>query len=366
MIDKILGPLFDAAASVISWLYALIPNVGVSIVLFTIFMMVLTTPLTIKSTKSMLQMQRVQPQLKALQAKYKNDREALNREMMSFYKENDISPVGGCLPLLAQSPVFIVMYRLIIGLTYRYGGVGAGTGSIIGQTETGAKVTRWIPNEQVFAPLHLNKSSELFKYLTTHSKLSFLGIDLAIRPSEALRLGVVAFIPFAILLLLTLGIQIYQNRQIQARNPNAQANPQQQMIMRFMPFLLPVFAFTLPAGMAIYWGVQGLCRIGVQQYITQRFYHDKGEPAPAGGPKPTGAKPDANGKAPKAVGKGSSGGGSAAKNGGKTTAKNGGKKSAAASRSAAVKAGGKSAATGKSSRKSGDPRSSGRPRTQGK
>lgn len=364
MIDKIFGPLFDAAASVLSWIYALVPNVGVAIVLFTIFMMVLTTPLTIKSTKSMLQMQRVQPQMKALQAKYKNDREALNREMMAFYKENDISPVGGCLPLLAQSPVFIVMYRLIIGLSYRYGGVGAGAGSIIGKTESGAKLTRFIPTDQVFAPLHISNKSKLYEFLTTHNKMNFLGIDLAIRPKDAFDKGLVAFIPFLILLLLTLAIQIYQNRQIQARNPNAQANPQQQMIMRFMPFLLPVFAFTLPAGMAIYWGVQGLCRIGVQQYITQRFYHDKGSPpSTAGGsgtsgPKTGGSKVDPKAKGPKAV----------TQNAGRGTAsqRTGGKKSGASARSAAAKAGGKSSATGNSSRKSGDPRSSGRPRTQGK
>src|SRR3954468_16624403 len=88
-----------------------------AIVLLTITVRLILFPLTAKQARSMMAMQRVQPELKRLQAKYKNDRQKLNEEMMKFYKENQINPLAGCLPLLLQLPLFIVLYRVIAGLT---------------------------------------------------------------------------------------------------------------------------------------------------------------------------------------------------------------------------------------------------------
>jgi YidC/Oxa1 family membrane protein insertase len=73
-------------------------------------------PLTAKQAKSMLAMQRAQPEIKKLQAKFKNDRQKLNEEMMKFYKENEINPLGGCLPLLVQMPIFIALYQTLINI----------------------------------------------------------------------------------------------------------------------------------------------------------------------------------------------------------------------------------------------------------
>ncbi|MCB1029128.1 MAG: YidC/Oxa1 family membrane protein insertase, partial [Microthrixaceae bacterium] len=87
-------PLFEFFGSIVAAIYSVIPSFGVSIMAFTVLVMVIVTPLTVKSTKSMLQMQRLQPELKQIQAKYKGDRERLNTELMLFYKENNISPVG--------------------------------------------------------------------------------------------------------------------------------------------------------------------------------------------------------------------------------------------------------------------------------
>ena len=82
--------------------------------------MLALTPVTVKSTKSMLAMQRLQPEMKKLQAKYKGpeNREMLNQEMMKLYKENGTSPFGACLPSLLQMPFLIVLYSLIRGLSY--------------------------------------------------------------------------------------------------------------------------------------------------------------------------------------------------------------------------------------------------------
>ena len=109
--------MFDAIATVLAWFYSLIPNYAIAIALLTLTVMVLLTPLTLKGTKSMLQMQRLQPEMKKLQQQYKGDRQKLNEELMKFYQENKINPMGGCLPLLIQMPVFIVLYRVLHKLT---------------------------------------------------------------------------------------------------------------------------------------------------------------------------------------------------------------------------------------------------------
>ena len=278
---------FRFVSSILAWFYQLIPNDGVAIILLTIAVMIVLTPLTLKSTRSMLQMQRLAPEMKRLQEKHKGDREALNQEMMVFYRENQINPLSGCLPVLAQMPVFIILYQVLRGIGRRglppmvedlRGGLGGGAGHFVGQVTTDATFTPWRYLEQPFNPNHLDTGTELFRSLSGRAKMPFLGIDLSISPSEALSLGFVTAIPFLVLMVLMLLGQIYQNRQIQGRNPNANVNPQQQAIMKFLPFILPVFSFGFPAGLSLYYFTQGLCRIVTQHYITRKYY---GENAPA-------------------------------------------------------------------------------------
>jgi len=265
---------FEAVASLMSWFYGLVPSYGLSIIFLTITVMVIITPLTLKSTKSMLQMQRLQPELKRLQAKYKGDREKLNAEMMAFYKEHQINPVGGCVPMLAQGPVFLVLYRVLRGITERQGGPGSGAGSGVGQYIRAASVkfSPWKLTDQPFKPQHLGKDTDLYRSLTHATKMNFLGMDLSISPSQALKLGFLAAMPFVLLMVAMLVSQIIQNRQIQGRNPGQQTNPQQQLMMKVLPFTLPIFSFGFPAGLGVYYFVQGLMRIGTQSYITRKFY----------------------------------------------------------------------------------------------
>lgn len=270
---------FDVLASVLNFFYTLIPSYGVAIMLLTVSVMVLITPLTVKSTRSMLQMQRMQPEMKRIQTKYKNDREKLNEELMKFYRENQINPLGGCLPILAQMPVFIIMYQLLRGLTVRQGGLGSGVGQVGAQLATGEPLTPWLLTDQTFRPTHLNADTELYQSLSKTNEMHFLGIDLSLSPADALRLGLVALLPFLVLLLIMLGTGIYQNRQLQARNSSANVNPQQQMLMKVMPFFLPVFAWAFPAGLALYWCTQNVCRIGTNAYITRSVYRKEHQPA---------------------------------------------------------------------------------------
>ncbi|MEN3314439.1 MAG: YidC/Oxa1 family rane protein insertase [Acidimicrobiaceae bacterium] len=113
----ILDPLYTALGTVLAWFYDVIPSYGVAIILLTLAVRLLTFPLTAKQARSQQQLQKLQPELKRLQAKYKGDKQKLNEEMMKFYKENHVNPFGGCLPLFIQFPVLIVLYRLILGLT---------------------------------------------------------------------------------------------------------------------------------------------------------------------------------------------------------------------------------------------------------
>jgi YidC/Oxa1 family membrane protein insertase len=270
---------FDALGAVLNFFYSAVPSAleeaigyGLAIMGLTVLVMVLITPLTVKSTRSMLQMQRLQPEMKRIQEKYKNDRERMNQELMAFYQENKINPLGGCLPILAQMPVFIVMYQLLRGLTFRPGGLGTGIGHIAGQTGLGEPLTPWVYTDQFFQPQHLNPDTAMYKALSSTSDMNFLGMDLALTPSQALKTSLLIALPYFLLLAIMLVTGIVQNRQLQARNTSGNVNPQQQAIMKFMPFFLPVFSFGFPAGLALYWCTQNLCRIGTNHYITKSVY----------------------------------------------------------------------------------------------
>ncbi len=119
LIGEIFHPLFLLFGYILAGLYAVWPNYGFAITGLTVIIMAALTPVTVKSTKSMLAMQRLQPEMKKLQAKYKGaeNREQLNQEMMRLYKENGTSPFGACLPSLLQMPFLIVLYTLIRGLS---------------------------------------------------------------------------------------------------------------------------------------------------------------------------------------------------------------------------------------------------------
>ena len=120
LVGQIFHPLFELFGYILAGLYSVWPNYGFAITGLTILIMLALTPVTVKSTKSMLAMQRLQPEMKKLQAKYKGpeNRELLNQEMMKLYKENGTSPFGACLPSLLQMPFLIVLYSLIRGLSY--------------------------------------------------------------------------------------------------------------------------------------------------------------------------------------------------------------------------------------------------------
>jgi YidC/Oxa1 family membrane protein insertase len=97
----------------LQWLYGVTHNYGVAIIIVTVIIKLLFYPLSWKSFKSMQAMQHLQPQMKRLQDMYKNDRQKLNEEMMRLYREQKVNPLGGCLPMVVQIPVFIALYQVL-------------------------------------------------------------------------------------------------------------------------------------------------------------------------------------------------------------------------------------------------------------
>jgi YidC/Oxa1 family membrane protein insertase len=236
--------MFQALAGLLAFFYELVPSYGVAIMLLTITVMLVLTPLTWKSTRSMLEMQRLQPEIKKLQQQHKNDRQKLNEEMMAFYKEHKVNPVAGCLPMLLQMPVFIIMYRVIHGLT-KMGPDG--------------------PH-----PAYIGKDTKLYQDLVHDGgRMVSFGMDLA---KSAAR-GHDSFweaLPFFVLVALVVLTQYVQTRQMSGRNPSAQANPQMQVMQKVMPAFFGFISFSIAAGVNVYFLVSGLFRI-TQQSLMYRF-----------------------------------------------------------------------------------------------
>jgi len=108
-------PLSKPLMVVLKFFYSYIGNFGFAIILLTICIKIIFWPLTQKSYKSMKGMQKLQPEMKKMREKHGKDKQKLNQEMMSFYKENKVNPLGGCLPMLIQIPVFFALYRVLLG-----------------------------------------------------------------------------------------------------------------------------------------------------------------------------------------------------------------------------------------------------------
>jgi len=285
--------VFDAIATVLAWFYSLIPNYAIAIALLTLTVMLLLTPLTLKGTKSMLQMQRLQPEMKKIQQQYKGDRQKLNEELMKFYQEHKINPLGGCLPLLIQMPVFIVLYRVLRGLTRTC------TASLLSKGEC-TKVGN-------FAPKYIDHSTDLWKALTATDQMLAFGMNLAQSAARQMSESWVGALPYLLLIAGVTASSYIQQLQISARNKNGTAiNPQQAMLLKVMPAFFALISLTLPAGVVIYFLVSNMYRIGQQAYITRAFYREDAKHAAeaksSSGSSPSAKpKPEPKGGSPKAV-----------------------------------------------------------------
>ena len=283
---------FDLVAQALAVIYAFTNNYALAIIGLTLIIMIIVTPLTLKGTRSMMVMQQLQPEMKKIQTQYKDDRTKLNEELLKFYKENDISPLGGCLPLLVQMPVFIVLYQVLRGLTRRASGMGFDFGWVSGQLGSGTGTTKPPSIDRVFDPAFLNHNSKMYINLSNSNTMQAYGLDLSESASKALSSqGLVHALPYLFLIAIVAVTGFVQQRQIQGRNPNQQVNPQQQMIMKIMPVFLPVISFGLPSGLVLYFAVSNLFRVGQQWFISRSIYGIKRGDLPLPAPDPAPAAP---------------------------------------------------------------------------
>jgi len=226
-------PIWDQFRNLIfaalTYLYSLTGDWGVAIILLTVAIRILILPLTIKQTSSMYELQKIQPKIKALQEKHKGDKEKLQEETLKFYSENKVNPLGGCLPLLLQMPVFFALFQVLR--------------------------TR-LPADASFLGI-IPKLSEAPKAVYAAHAASGGG------PMA----GIIAAIPYIILVIL-FSVSIWLP---QALMPG---DKQQKMIGAYMAVAMLWFGWSSPAGVLLYWDVSSIWGVA-QQQLTMTWMNRK-------------------------------------------------------------------------------------------
>jgi YidC/Oxa1 family membrane protein insertase len=202
-------------------------NFAIAIIVFTVLVRLITYPLTVQQQKSTKAMQQMQPQLQALQKKYAKDKEALNKETMKLYQEAGINPLGGCLPMLLQFPVFIGLYQVIMLV-------------------------------MAINPLQLfNLSKHLYSFLPQLVPLlplnnRFLWLNLG-QPD-----------PFYLLPIVVVVTTWWQQKVMTPPSTDSQSQAMNQQMALMMPLMFGYFVMVSPSGLGLYWLISNL--IGVAQY----------------------------------------------------------------------------------------------------
>ena len=248
-IGTLFQPIFHLFGWILAFFYGLIPNYAVAIILLTVVIMGALTPFTIKSTKSMAAMQRLQPEIKKLQQKYKGpeNRQILNEEMMRLYREEGANPLGGCLPVLLQAPFLFILYSVIKGLAFT--------------TVKGKVITAH--------PRYIPESSKMFKNLVaSHGQINVFGMDLNLKVFSA-HSSIWAQLPFFIFVAVAVGLQYFQTAQLNNRSRKAGTPmPAQQLMMqRFFPIFFAYFYILIPAAVVLYMIVSTTIRIITQDLM---------------------------------------------------------------------------------------------------
>jgi YidC/Oxa1 family membrane protein insertase len=199
-----------------------INNYGVSIIILTILIKILFWPLTHKSYKSMKEMQKLQPRMAKIREKYKDNKEKLNKEMMALYKTYKVNPMGGCLPMVIQIPVFFALFRLL--------------GNSIELRH--APFILWITD--------LSAPDRLFNF---HFKIPLMSPPYGI-PVLTLLMGA--------------------SMLLQQKMTPTPGDPTQAKIMMFMPVIFTFMFINFPSGLVLYWLVNNILSIGQQYRINKK------------------------------------------------------------------------------------------------
>ena len=244
-------PVYNFFGTILAFFYSLIPNLGIAIILLTVLVMLVMFPLTAKQAKSMMAMQRAQPEIKKLQAKYKNDKAKLNEEMMKYYQENKINPLAGCLPLLIQMPIFLALFR-VMREPYKH----------IPKTSDLYAAFCTTPNGK----LHTTACN--VPALKLPNPLYFLNLNLSLSATQA-KGSLTDTIPYFVLVGLVVLTGFLQARQSRRNAPNM--NSQMALVTSVLPIGFGLFSLGFPSGLVLYFFISNMWRLGQQEVIMRKI-----------------------------------------------------------------------------------------------
>ena len=267
---------------IISFIYDLVQNYGFAIIIFTLIVKLIMLPLVIKQQKSTVQMQKIQPEMQAIQKKYANDQQRLSQETMKLYKKYNISPAGGCLPLLIQLPIIFGLYQVITrpmqyilhmgtDLIQKVADVLKDAGHI---TESVANFATKQQQITVASSMADNLAFVEEKVGTALSTLNFdfFGLDLSLTPqlSQPSILWVIPILS---------AVTAYISGQITTKlSGNQQAAEQMKTMHIMMPLMSGYFCFIMPTGVGLYWVMSNVVQM-VQQIVVTKIMLKKDKEA---------------------------------------------------------------------------------------
>lgn len=262
---------------VLGFIYNFVNNYGGALILFTLAIKLILMPLSLKQQRSTTKMQLVQPKLAELQKKYANDKNKLSEETMKLYKEYNISPMGGCLPLLIQLPILFGLYRVIYQpITYMLHYSADAVTALM----TELNLAKSPQVEIVIA-----KAKELINF-------DFLGLDLSATPSFT-HIDWLWLIPIiaAVTTFLTSKITEWINKAAKEKkeeeepskparvlNPDQKTQSNPEGAMKTMTYMMPLMtgwiAFSFPAALGLYWTISNVFSM-IQTILLNGYYSKK-------------------------------------------------------------------------------------------
>lgn len=275
----------------LQFLYTLVNNYGLAIILFTLIIKLLLLPLSIKQQKTMKKSSELQEKVKVMQFKYKNDPEKLNKEMMNFYKTENVSPFSGCLTSIIQMLLLLSIFYLVRSpLTFMEKIPQENINTYIQQLKDEGKVI-----SNVYPEIDLIRETELLKEKNpedqfiekTNIKMNFLGLDLSKIPQQNMTDYTVYIIPVLYILSSFISIRITTAKQqkdkedkklknidgntgkeIKEENNEMDAVMQTNKMMSwFVPIMSISIAFIAPLGLALYWLISNILMIAERLII---------------------------------------------------------------------------------------------------
>lgn len=256
-------------------------NYGFALIGFTLVVNLILLPLTLKQQKSTTMMQAIQPELTRLQEKYKNDKEKLNVELMKLYQNNNINPMSGCLPLLIQLPIILILYQVIIKpLSYMQGLTAAQIAELQNLVGSSGEAVMQVSLAADAAKLGAEKLATLsFEFTPIH--FNFFGLDLGATPSIS-HPNLLWLIPilagvttYALTWLTTSQANAKKTEEQKKKEKDNPTATQMQTMNKIMPLITVWVAFTFAAGIGFYWIMNNIFKM-IQQVVVNQLLKKEG------------------------------------------------------------------------------------------